>query len=287
MNRTRRGAGKAAAKKEPVESDDTDEPRSSSLFEPSPWADEALGVETAYPPLDVFDLGTIKEDSLTLCVGKRREGKSTLCDQIMYTQRRLFPVAICMTLTKHNGQWTKRIPDPFVHDAYKPDVCLALIRRQQAVIKEGRVDPRVLLLLDDTAAQSQLRFDPLQALDRLAFNGRHLKIQVLITTQRLTRVNVGMRENADLVFIFYSDSTDTLDMIHQNWGADVPKDVFRRMFLETCEGFQCLVINRGTKLKSFGARYFRFTAKLVPDYILGCEEFWASSGENPMAKKRG
>lgn len=238
------------------------------------------------PDLQKFNLNTLLEDSTILVIGKRREGKTFLVDEILYRHKRHFPCAVVFTRTAFNGHYQKRVPKPYIHNGYKPAVLTRILARQRRVIEAEQIDPRLALIFDDTASEPNLRYDPYGALESVGFEGRHMKLFCVITSQRLKRVVSGFRECADFVFIFWMDNADSWQTAWSEWCADIPKDLFYALFKQYTQGYCCLVINRSTKSKRFEDKYFFYEAEEVPDYVLGSEAYWEMAQMTPFTKKR-
>lgn len=135
--------------------------------------------------------------------GKRRSGKSTSMDNWFFHCIRDVPFGLCITRTKGNGFWQKRIPERFVFQGFREDVLIALLERQREMIeKHGKENPATFAfcILDDVIAdQRQIRYTP--ALNTFFVEGRHLNISVFITSQQIKGVGPMIRGNCDLVFI--------------------------------------------------------------------------------------
>jgi len=61
------------------------------------------------------------------------------------------------------------------------------------------INPRAFLVFDDDVDQ-HLRYKVI--LDKIFFNGRHVKIFVLISSQYVKSLHPGVRSNVDIVFTF-------------------------------------------------------------------------------------
>jgi hypothetical protein len=248
-----------------------------------PWDGPGLatqGPRYVIPPLTEFNLKLVKEDATVLISGKRREGKTFLLTEICYFMKHLIPAWVCYTKTEFNGHWQQFIPGKAIVNGYQPDHLATLLDRQKRMITARKKDPRLGVIFDDTASDPGLKWDPGAALETVAFNGRHCKMFMAVTTQRLKRIVTGFRENADFVFLFYSDSRNTRETAWSEWMAELPKEVAFGLYDANTTGFNCLVINRSCADKSFHAKYFTYKAHDVPAFRLGSDAFWKAAEQS-------
>lgn len=93
-----------------------------------------------------------------------------------------------------------------------------------------------------------------------------------------------MRENCDLAFLFIMHSIGQQEAIVENFLGHYEKDVAKQLLEEVCwRDFetgqrQCLVVNTSGNVP-IDAMLFAAQPQPVPDYILGCREFWQ---EDPL-----
>lgn len=138
-------------------------------------------------------------------VGARRSGKSTLMKKLLNTTlKKMFRendvFVLCPTIDLNDDF------DEFPHARKyaKPDPMLI-----QAVMDEQKYNiqtfgkkrtPEVLIIFDDCADNNILRFGGI--LDTLAVRGRHFKISVIVSSQRMSAVSRTARLNSDYFVMF-------------------------------------------------------------------------------------
>lgn len=89
-----------------------------------------------------------------------------------------------------------------------------------------------------------------------------------------------MRENCDLAFLFMMHSKTQKEAIAENFLGHFKKQVAERVLDEVCwRDFdtgqrQCLVVNTSGNVP-IDLMLFAAQPQKVPDYILGCAEFWS------------
>lgn len=224
-----------------------------------------------------FDPFIIPNDASILFLGRRRTGKSFALRWILYTKRKVFPFGVIMTKTKFNGYWTKHVPDESVIGHFSKEVLQNLQDRQEALWKSNPrgEDPRVFVLLDDLAADTDLRHD--QDLRTFFYNGRHLKAFTLVTSQWWTALNPGCRDNVDFIFIFGMSNRKEIESIWEEHGGGIPKKIFTFLVSRYSTESSCLVINvqGGTPLE----RFFQYRAQDPGKFRMGCNSFWKVTRE--------
>lgn len=79
---------------------------------------------------------------------------------------------------------------------------------------EEVINPNLFIVLDDCVTED-LFHDPV--LNYLFFNGRHIRVFLLMSTQYARRVPPSMRENIDLAIIFRAHNVNQRDAIVENF----------------------------------------------------------------------
>jgi hypothetical protein len=219
-----------------------------------------------------FDIHEIPNDATILLIGRRRTGKSFLTRWILYNKRKVFPFGLVMTQTKYNKFWSTYIHKHSVWGDYSSSTLGRLIKRQAALVNENvwGVDPRVFVVLDDLAADSQLRSDYM--LRSFFYYGRHLKAFVVVTAQWFKALSPGCRENADYIFLFGMTNVNELEAIYEEYGAGVPKDIFIQLVRRYATESSCFVVNPHGRTPF--ERFFQYRAQNPGPFRMGCSEMW-------------
>ena len=219
-----------------------------------------------------FDITNIANDSTIVLVGRRRTGKSYMARWIFYNKRKVFPFGMCQTQTKYNKYWADHIPTSSIWGDYSATALARLVARQASLVTKNPQgeDPRSFVLLDDIAADTQLRFD--QQLRSFFFYGRHLKSFVVVTSQWFKSLAPGCRENADLIFLFSMTNLDELDAIYKEYSAGVPRGIFNRLVTKYATDSSCFVINPHGHTPF--ERFFQYRAQDPGPFRMGCEAAW-------------
>lgn len=219
-----------------------------------------------------FDIHEVPNDATILLIGRRRTGKSFLTRWILYNKRKVFPFGLVMTQTKYNKFWSTYIHKNSVWGDYSANTLGRLIQRQAVLVNNNTwgVDPRIFVVLDDLAADSQLRYDYM--LRSFFYYGRHLKAFVIVTAQWFKSLAPGCRENADYIFLFGMTNINELDAIYEEYGAGVPKDIFIQLVRRYATESSCFVVNPHGRTPF--ERFFQYRAQDPGPFRMGCEEMW-------------
>lgn len=142
------------------------------------------GAPKVYP----FVLDQLGPDFTMAFFGKRREGKSFAMRWMLYKLRKEIPRIYVFTNTRINGFWQEFVPEDKIFDGYSAGVMEQIKKNQMKLItwmmahpKEGKkINPYVVVVLEDCMSQDLHHVDQLTD---LFFNGRHLKIMLMISLQ--------------------------------------------------------------------------------------------------------
>lgn len=219
-----------------------------------------------------FDIHEVPNDATIILIGRRRTGKSFLTRWILYNKRKVFPFGLVMTQTKYNKFWSTYINKNSVWGDYS-QIALGRLIQRQAHLAEKNVygeDPRVFIVLDDLAADTQLRYDYM--LRSFFYYGRHLKAFVVVTSQWFKSLAPGCRENADYIFLFGMTNVNELEAIYEEYGAGVPKDVFIQLVRRYATESSAFVVNPHGRTPL--ERFFQYRAQDPGPFRMGCEAMW-------------
>ena len=138
-------------------------------------------------------------------IGARRSGKSFLMKKLLkgdmkgiFKEENIF--ILCPTIDLNDDfddfPLARKYTDP------DPAVIQAVMDEQLYNIKTyGRKrTPEVLIIFDDCADNNIIRFGSI--LDTLAVRGRHFKINVMVSSQRMSAVSRTARLNSDYFIVF-------------------------------------------------------------------------------------
>ena len=98
-----------------------------------------------------------RKSPMIVIIGKKDTGKSFLVRDILFHNQDAFPIGTVISGTEvANRFFQDMVPSKLIHDKYKPEIIMNVIRRQLALKQQrgsggagSNVDPRAFLILDD------------------------------------------------------------------------------------------------------------------------------------------
>ena len=99
-----------------------------------------------------FDIRTVPEHPVVVCIAKRRSGKSFLIRDWLYQLRKRYSAGIVMSATEDGNSFYSKmgIPKAFIFTDFNEDALEKLVDRQRRATKKGNAKP-VFVVLDDVA----------------------------------------------------------------------------------------------------------------------------------------
>jgi GTPase SAR1 family protein len=221
--------------------------------------------------LERFDAAQIKPFTISLLLGRRNTGKSTLLKDLMYHLREHSDVCLCFTPTESAAALFRTItPGALVHDT---GLSLAVLEQLMAVQREiartpGKTMRRVTLVLDDCSANAAALRSPV--ISDLFRNGRHQKITVLLTSQYATDLNPGLRAQVDYTFCMRDGCVQNKKRIHQFYAGSIGKfDDFSSVFDTVTSNYGVFVVDNTAVDGTVESTTFWYRASLkIPGFRL-------------------
>jgi len=225
-----------------------------------PMKDEHVGLRISKP--DTFDL-----PMRMIIVGKSQlSGKSTLMGNILLRPYDKDDVGgqqmykddfdgediyvVCPSIDL-DSKWLailkgKKIPDNNVWRQYDENELekwyMGIEKAFHKAIEEGTKPKHVLLVLDDCSFSGDLKAKTNGTLSRIASNGRHILISMIVTAQKYSSISTSIRENATGC-IFFECTNKQLDLIMEDH-CQIKKQQFESLFRNsTKERHSFMVIN--------------------------------------------
>lgn len=231
--------------------------------------------------LPEFEFTKIVDDALILNIGKRRRGKTTMTDWIMYFKKDKFPCGIVFSHTKFNGFWQQRVPEQYIHEKYDPAILKRLFNRQRKLLQDptkAHINPACFVILDDCVSQNELMYD--EQLKELASAGRHYKIFTIINTQYAYGINPLIRGNTDYVIVFKQSQKRQRDAIVEDYLDTLDKNTAKRLVDDVTKvKHQTLVIDVDSEQLFLGhCKPPEEKTAEENQYVLGCREYWTRDG---------
>lgn len=230
-----------------------------------------------------FDPSVLTCDKVMIFIGKRNTGKSFLVRDILYYLRDV-PIGTVISPTEQaNPYYGKLVPSLFIHDEYTPELVEKVLKRQKIVTKQiakdnmmygkSSIDPRAFLILDDCLYDGCWKRD--KNIRFMFMNGRHVKLNLLITMQYILGVPPDLRTNVDYVFILRETNYGNRRKIYDNYAGVFPTfEIFCDVLNQLTDGYGCLVIDNTSKSNKLEDNVFWYIADDHPPFTVGSKAFW-------------
>lgn len=199
----------------------------------------------ALPDLEEWDPTTLPEHFFLVFEGKRRTGKTTFAKWLLQYYQDSFSLVWCMTNTKASGVWGHFVGEEFTFPSWQPDKIEKIIQRNDKLIAEygedseqGKRLGNVLVILDDVVSQ-KIHDDPM--FKKLATEGRHHWISIILMTQDPKAINPAVRDNCDVAVIFAQKTDRNKTSIWEDFLNDTTKPLGIAMLSRFCVNHDCLV----------------------------------------------
>jgi hypothetical protein len=243
-------------------------------------APDAMGMGlglVATPTLQEWDPTSLPDNFFLVLEGKRRTGKSTFAKWLLQYYVPRFSVAWCMTNTKASGYWQEFVGEAFTFDSWYPSAVYKLISRGQKFVEmygeESEAAKKFgssLLILDDVISD-RIHDDPIFL--RLAVEGRHHLVSIILMTQDPKAINPKVRDNTDCAVIFNQKTFRNKESIWHDFMNDTPKDVALSLLSRYAVEHNALVTVQTNLNSKLQKNFFKSTGDKTklkdPEYILG------------------
>ena len=232
------------------------------------------------PELKEWDPTTLPDHFFLVLEGKRRTGKSTFAKWLLQYYQNRFSIVWCMSNTKASGYWQEFVGDAFTFDSWYPSAVFRLIERNDRIIKQyGEDSPAAkrlgsaLIILDDVIS-SRVHDDSMFL--RLAVEGRHHLISVVLMTQDPKAINPKVRDNADVAVIFNQKTFRNKETIWADFLNDTRKEVGFGLLSKYAVEHNALVAIQTNLNSNISRSFFKSTGDKTklkdPEYMLGGEQ---------------
>lgn len=241
-----------------------------------------------------FDMTKMKQHTVTMLLGRRGSGKSTLVKDILYHFRDI-PAGLVMNGTEEaNGFYSEIVPSMLIRNQFKTEYLSSLLLRQKKMLdkraeeeKEGRpmTDNRAFLVMDDLMFDNKQWIKDVE-MQRVFLNGRHYKVTYLLTMQYPLGIPPCLRSQVDYTFILKEPSYGNKKRIFQNYGSSFPSfDVFCQVLDKVTRAYGCLVIDNTKPDADFWDTVYWYKARShLPTFRMCDPQLWRT--EETYRQKR-
>jgi hypothetical protein len=238
-----------------------------------------------------FNMEVIKErcalDSrkspMIVIIGKKDTGKSFLVRDILHNTQDCFPIGTVISGTEVANEFFQHmVPSKLIHDKYKPDIIMNVIRRQLTLKQQrnhnrsSNIDPRTFLILDDCLYDASWIRE--ESTRYVFMNGRHIDLSTMITMQYPLGITPNLRTNVDFVFILRENILGNRKRIYENYAGMFPTFEMFCQFMDQCtENYECLVICNSSSSNKLEDQVFWYKASDHPQFHLCDDSLWVDN----------
>ena len=235
--------------------------------------------------LKKFNMKMVDDDAVVVFICRRRTGKS-FCVRDMFYHHRDIPFLTVISATEPaNEFFGKFMPKSFIFDEYDENIVMNIIKRQQMLItkmqsdnKYKKIDPRVILTLDDCLFDSE--WTKHKCIIQIFMNGRHYKMMFVVTMQYPLGIPPSLRTNIDYVFLMKEPYISNRKRIYENFAGVFPDfNVFNQV-MNSLNQFECLVVATNSQSNKLEDQVFWYKANDHDNFKMGSPQFWKYHNEN-------
>ena len=226
-----------------------------------------------------------RKSPMIVVIGKKDTGKSFLVKDILYNTQACFPVGTVISGTEVANEFFQHmVPSKLIHDKYKPDIVMNVIKRQLAIKTsrnrdkgksggDSQVDPRAFLILDDCLYDATWIRE--ESTRYVFMNGRHIDLMTIITMQYPLGITPNLRTNVDFIFILRETMINNRKRIYDNYAGMFPTFEMFCQFMDQCtEDYNCLVICNGVSSNKLEDQVFWYKASDHPQFHMCADSLW-------------
>lgn len=234
-----------------------------------------------------FGMKLINHKKVVALNGKRGTGKSTMVADTMYHLKDIPVGAVISPTEQANPFFSKFIPSILIHDEYKPEIIDNFVKRQKKIIKkrdrgikngtkDANIDTRSFLILDDCLYDNAWKKD--KHVREIFFNGRHLDILFIITSQYPMGLPPTFRGNIDFTFIMRENIMSNRKKLYDNYAGMFPSfEMFCSTMDQCTENYECLVINNSSRSNKIEEQVFWYKAEDHGPFRVCSDKIWQIS----------
>ena len=233
-----------------------------------------------------FDMSTIADDKVVVCIGRRGTGKSWAVRELL-SHHTSIPTGMVISPTEQaNKFFSDMVPAVLIHDEYSEKAIDNLVSRQKAVMKKHHaekslgsrdpVDPRAFALLDDCNYDGTWIKD--KNIRYLFMNGRHIKVFFIITMQYSLGLPPILRSNIDYTFVFRETNINNRKRIYENYAGFIPNfEAFCQILDQCTQDHDFLVINNTCRVNDLTEQLFWCRAGTPAPFRMCSPALWRLS----------
>ena len=243
-----------------------------------------------------FDMRGIDKYNIFFIVAKRNSGKSVLVRDILYNIGHRYPAAMIISPTEQlNNNFRNHVPGAFIHTEYSDTLLGKLLDRQHSIVQMAQknpehVNPDCVLVLDDClGSAAEMRKDKNYQI--IFVNGRHYKLDVIITSQYVLALTPLQRGNLDYIFLLLDNNKSNVKKYYEQFGGMFDNfEQFKKVYQKLTENYGAMVINNKVRSSKIEDCVFYYKVNMNQsnfDNFKICDHvFWDIKSSDIKQKKK-
>ncbi len=249
------------------------------------FVSEKTGMDYHAYPLTWDQIG---KDWTIIVLGKRRSGKTcfikSLCGSYL---RPFFPRVVVFTKTSFAGEYSKFIPDAHIVKGLDEKVLLNYFNIQKAykeLQRQGKFHGNMsLLIIVDDCLSDGIKYKKL--IDEAFFEGRHLDICFIISSQDMKGISPACTGNADLSVVFNVRSERDKEAVKAKFcdffkNEDDMEGLTNQI---THKKWHVMAIDQSEPSVDPRFTIFCGRAPVAPPFVMGCKAWWRHNEKQLLA----
>ena len=206
-----------------------------------------------------------KPASITLLLGKRGSGKSTMLRAIAraYSSSGKVALAIGMSPTHESNSCLDFCQDTLIYDSFREDVFERVVAHQRSCLRKNQPLKTVIFFLDDCAYDKSLFTS--KTMRMIFYNSRHYKIGLVLALQYCIDAPVAFRSNTDVVISMREPQLSNRKRLwEQYFGSFDTFQQFNAVMGMATRDYSCLVgCNNGICSSDIADTVFHYKAQVI------------------------
>lgn len=227
--------------------------------------------------LQFLDAASVLPDAgIVVCIGRRKSGKTVNILDLLFQKRNAFSHGIVFCGSKATcREYQQHIPSVFIHDEFNPKLLESIVNKQERDVEMGTAKPIFVLLDDLMYAKGAVTKD--KTVRRIAFNGRHAKIFLILSMQYSMDLDPSIRQQIDFVFLSREKNVHYREKLYNAYNVcfDTFKS-FDRAMQGCTQNFETFVLSSASDTQSDKPEdnCFWFKSKLGRKFRMNAKGSW-------------
>jgi tRNA A37 threonylcarbamoyladenosine biosynthesis protein TsaE len=191
--------------------------------------------------LKKFNLNNIKDGEIMYIIGSKGAGKTTLIKDIL--NKKVYDQIYVFSPSIHINEYNDVTSSLNQFDKYD-DTRIGNIIKNKEFQKKNNMNYQTVIVIDD-CFQSKSQFNK-KNFREMFFNGKHLNISLILTSQYYMSLPHIINNNVDHTFVLKCyDISLCVDKLYQNCGhiVNINKNILKQLLKKSSVNYEMLVIN--------------------------------------------